>query len=260
MPPGTFGSFIFARAAHDAGNRADTAFAETGTLPWLARKHGPFEVAITVAQASADWRAAAAAEGPCARRHRQGISRRDRGLRRRALGRADERRPDHPSAADHHERRAARAFRALGHPQGGHASRPCAVSPTRSMPNASRCARRSATARRIFRSQSLCARRRGVDVRPRLARQADRLRRLARAHRADAASLHAGGRADRPVVSGVMRRVRRRADAAGARVPDYWRGDLRRGFHADGADADVARPSVASTRATSRRCCAEGLR
>jgi opine dehydrogenase len=48
LPPGTFGSFIFAKIAHDAGNRADVAFAETGTLPWLARKHGPFEVAITI--------------------------------------------------------------------------------------------------------------------------------------------------------------------------------------------------------------------
>jgi opine dehydrogenase len=48
LPPATFGSFIFAKAAHDAGNRARVAFAETGTLPWLARKHGPFEVAITV--------------------------------------------------------------------------------------------------------------------------------------------------------------------------------------------------------------------
>ncbi|UTD28310.1 NAD/NADP-dependent octopine/nopaline dehydrogenase family protein [Bradyrhizobium sp. WD16] len=48
LPPATFGSFIFAKAAHDAGNRAELAFAETGTLPWLARKHGPFEVAITV--------------------------------------------------------------------------------------------------------------------------------------------------------------------------------------------------------------------
>jgi opine dehydrogenase len=48
LPPGTFGSYIFARAARDAGNRADTAFAETGTLPWLARKHGTHEVAITV--------------------------------------------------------------------------------------------------------------------------------------------------------------------------------------------------------------------
>jgi opine dehydrogenase len=48
LPPATFGSMIFARAAHDAGNRASIAFAETGTLPWLARKHGPFEVAITI--------------------------------------------------------------------------------------------------------------------------------------------------------------------------------------------------------------------
>ena len=48
LPPGTFGSYIFAKAARDAGNRAETAFAETGTLPWLTRKHGPFEVAITI--------------------------------------------------------------------------------------------------------------------------------------------------------------------------------------------------------------------
>jgi opine dehydrogenase len=48
LPPGTFGSFILAKAQHDSGNRAATAFAETGTLPWLTRKHGQFEVAITV--------------------------------------------------------------------------------------------------------------------------------------------------------------------------------------------------------------------
>jgi opine dehydrogenase len=48
LPPGTFGSVVFAQAVRAAGNRADVAFAETGTLPWLARKHGPFEVAITV--------------------------------------------------------------------------------------------------------------------------------------------------------------------------------------------------------------------
>jgi opine dehydrogenase len=48
LPPGTFGSLLFAQAARQVGNRADVAFAETGTLPWLARKHGPFEVAITV--------------------------------------------------------------------------------------------------------------------------------------------------------------------------------------------------------------------
>jgi opine dehydrogenase len=48
LPPGTFGSYIFAKAMRDAGNKADAAFAETGTLPWLTRKHGPFEVAITI--------------------------------------------------------------------------------------------------------------------------------------------------------------------------------------------------------------------
>jgi opine dehydrogenase len=48
LPPATFGSVIFAKAAQDGGNHAAVAFAETGTLPWLARKHGPFEIAITI--------------------------------------------------------------------------------------------------------------------------------------------------------------------------------------------------------------------
>ena len=48
LPPATFGTMIFAKAAHDIGNRANVSFAETGTLPWLTRKHGPFEVAITI--------------------------------------------------------------------------------------------------------------------------------------------------------------------------------------------------------------------
>ena len=48
LQPGTFGSFVFARAAQKAATGTDVAFAETGTLPWLTRKHGPFEVAITV--------------------------------------------------------------------------------------------------------------------------------------------------------------------------------------------------------------------
>jgi opine dehydrogenase len=48
LPPATFGSMIFANAAREAGNRAEVSFAETGTLPWLTRKHGPFEVAITI--------------------------------------------------------------------------------------------------------------------------------------------------------------------------------------------------------------------
>ena len=48
LPPGTFGSLLFAKAVYAAGNPAEVAFAETGTLPWLTRKHGPFEAAITI--------------------------------------------------------------------------------------------------------------------------------------------------------------------------------------------------------------------
>jgi opine dehydrogenase len=48
LPPGTFGSLLFGKAAHGAGNTSKVAFAETGTLPWLTRKHGPFEAAVTV--------------------------------------------------------------------------------------------------------------------------------------------------------------------------------------------------------------------
>ena len=48
LPPATFGSMIFAKTAHEAGNDASVSYAETGTLPWLTRKHGPFEVAITI--------------------------------------------------------------------------------------------------------------------------------------------------------------------------------------------------------------------
>ncbi|HLG80020.1 MAG TPA: NAD/NADP octopine/nopaline dehydrogenase family protein [Bradyrhizobium sp.] len=48
LPPATFGTMIFANAAREVGNQAEVSFAETGTLPWLTRKHGPFEVAITI--------------------------------------------------------------------------------------------------------------------------------------------------------------------------------------------------------------------
>jgi opine dehydrogenase len=47
IPPGTFGSYVMSRILRDAGCRARFAIAETGTLPWLTRKHGPTEVAIT---------------------------------------------------------------------------------------------------------------------------------------------------------------------------------------------------------------------
>ncbi len=48
LPPGTFGSFTMARWVREAGSRADVAWAETGTLPYLARKHGEREVNVTV--------------------------------------------------------------------------------------------------------------------------------------------------------------------------------------------------------------------
>jgi opine dehydrogenase len=47
IPPGTFGSYVMLKAMRAAGSSADVAIAEAGTLPWLARKHGPAEVAVT---------------------------------------------------------------------------------------------------------------------------------------------------------------------------------------------------------------------
>jgi opine dehydrogenase len=48
LPPGTFGSFVMARIARQAGSTADVLWAETGTLPYLARKHGDREVNVTI--------------------------------------------------------------------------------------------------------------------------------------------------------------------------------------------------------------------
>ncbi len=48
LPPGTFGSYVMAEVARGAGSRAEVTYAETGTLPYLARKRGPAEVAITI--------------------------------------------------------------------------------------------------------------------------------------------------------------------------------------------------------------------
>ena len=36
LPPGTFGSYVMARLVKQSGNLADVAWAETGTLPYLA--------------------------------------------------------------------------------------------------------------------------------------------------------------------------------------------------------------------------------
>ena len=47
LPPGTFGSFAMAQIVRAAGSRARVAWAETGTLPYLARKHGAREVNVS---------------------------------------------------------------------------------------------------------------------------------------------------------------------------------------------------------------------
>lgn len=47
LPPGSFGSYLMMKGLRDGGCAADVAIAETGTLPWLTRKHGANEVAIT---------------------------------------------------------------------------------------------------------------------------------------------------------------------------------------------------------------------
>jgi len=48
LPPGTFGSYIMSEIVRAQGNTADVSWAETGTLPWLVRKHGPASVAVTM--------------------------------------------------------------------------------------------------------------------------------------------------------------------------------------------------------------------
>lgn len=47
IPPGSFGSVVFQKAMRAVGNSADVSFAETGTLPYLVRKHGPREIVIS---------------------------------------------------------------------------------------------------------------------------------------------------------------------------------------------------------------------
>ncbi|WP_341667974.1 NAD/NADP-dependent octopine/nopaline dehydrogenase family protein [Alcaligenes sp. SDU_A2] len=47
LPPGTFGSFLMSEIVREHGNTADVSWAETGTLPWLARKHGDTVINIT---------------------------------------------------------------------------------------------------------------------------------------------------------------------------------------------------------------------
>ncbi len=47
LPPGSFGSLVMDRVRRRHGSSAAITFAETGTLPYLARKHGPCEIVVS---------------------------------------------------------------------------------------------------------------------------------------------------------------------------------------------------------------------
>ena len=115
LPPGTFGCQLFARAQRQAGNRAQVAYAETGTLPYLARKHGQRVVisgyATRLPTGVLPLRLADAALRRLAQAYPSVEPAGD------PVRRADECRPHHPPAAHPDECRSLAAFRALGHPQ-----------------------------------------------------------------------------------------------------------------------------------------------
>ena len=145
------------------------AFAEAGTLPWLARKHGPFEVAITIRAKRlpigvfplATWRPALGVIG----RAFPGVIEPCGDALSGALMNAGP--IIHPPLIVMN----AGPTRALS--SAGTSTRKApklrsAASPTRSMPSASPSARRSATAARTSRWPTTTRARAGVDVRPRL--------------------------------------------------------------------------------------------
>lgn len=47
LPPGTFGAWIMSEIVREQGSTARVSWAETGTLPWLARKHGDAVINIS---------------------------------------------------------------------------------------------------------------------------------------------------------------------------------------------------------------------
>jgi opine dehydrogenase len=48
LPPGTFGSYVMSEIVRSTGSRAEVTWAETGTLPYLARKQSGDAVRITI--------------------------------------------------------------------------------------------------------------------------------------------------------------------------------------------------------------------
>ncbi|MFL2792486.1 MAG: 2-dehydropantoate 2-reductase N-terminal domain-containing protein, partial [Paracoccaceae bacterium] len=47
LPPGSFGSWLFAKTQHHIKTNINVCYAESGTLPYLARLNGPNTIAIT---------------------------------------------------------------------------------------------------------------------------------------------------------------------------------------------------------------------
>lgn len=47
LPPGTFGSYYMSKIIREEGSKANVIFAETGTLPYLARKHDEQTVSLS---------------------------------------------------------------------------------------------------------------------------------------------------------------------------------------------------------------------
>ncbi len=191
LPPGTFGSYLMTKVLRAAGCRAEIMIAETGTLPWLTRKHGAAEVAITTratrlptgvfpARLTDTAIAVIAAAFPDA------IEPVEDAL----SGALDECGADHSSAAHSDECRPDRAFRPLGHSQGRHA----ALHPPGARSARPRAHRdpRSVGLRRAAFSAGGPLHHVELDVRQTRPRQACRFRRLARTSRSEEPSLHAG--------------------------------------------------------------------
>ena len=124
LTPGTLGSYAMARALARAGAALPYALAETGTLPYLARKTGPAAVSAPVRAANLPLGVFPASRTERhARASGRALSVRP-AVRRRARRRADERGAGDSSAARAPERGPDRR-RALRHSRGrDHAERP----------------------------------------------------------------------------------------------------------------------------------------
>ena len=231
-----------------AGNTARVAWAETGTLPYLARKHGEREVNITIRAMRLPDRRLSGREAATRDRGRSpGLSERAR-LRGRAFRRADERRPViHPplmvmnaAPLQHFDRWD--IHNEGTQPRGARRHR-------RARPRAHRGARGARLRRAAF-SARRPLRQRPLDVRRR-ARAAGEVGRLARAHRPAHASLHRRRHRARPRLPGLRGALRAGRRAGRARL--CWRSSAA---SSAGTCARVrARSKRSASPASTPACC-----